>query len=217
MASKDVPADWVLVRPLNVELENKINKIRNTSCENLTSKSSKQGKWTSLSQKWRWSRAVYLSPKGRMQERMNRQKQSKREKDFPAKKKTYSWKQRIWFRSNTWSILLLIRAKMFLRRFGRVLFKVNAQLQIMAFQAKTPILFATSISFGENDQHDTYLWKNIQHLTKTQACKNLFFSLWRCKLDLPGKGQVLAWQDANLFGENHVWKVNLMIAQSINK
>ena len=114
----------------------KVNATNIAICENWTSKSSEQRNSKAKGSNGDHRAVHEEESEGRKQQGMNRQKKSKGEKAFLAKKKPYSWKLRIWFRTNNVrSILLLRHARIEeWRHFGRIVFKVSVRTNSLPSQ-----------------------------------------------------------------------------------
>ena len=86
----------------------------------------------------------------------------------------------------------------------------------MALEAKTlMILFRKSISFGLNDQYNTYLWKHIQHLTQIE---HKHANIFLCE-DVICQARIKFWSAKQLIcsDKKNFWNVKLIVAQSINR
>ena len=105
--------------------------------------------------------------------------------------------------------------KCFWKRFGCVLFKVNARLQIngLGSQNTDDLVKKVYILY---DQYNTYLWKQIQHLTKIETKRaNIFL----CE-DVICQARIKFWSDNQLIcsdKKKNVWNVKLILAQSTNR
>lgn len=182
--------------------------MKNTSCENWTLKSSEQRKWTSRYRQSNYKAyhcavhgAVVIEnflPQydGRRNNEENRQKEETGE-DFLAKKTEF------WHATHLiYEQYMIDLSRCVMKYFWRRSFHGERSIANM-------ILFRKAISLGLNDQYNTLSTFDKNTKTTTQACK--YFSLW---------GYNLVWQvaiTANLFEQQNIWKVKLIVAQSINR